>query len=240
MAGGNVKTFVLAGVLTLALFVSIYSLNTFIDSQRQRTLTNNQDQILEEIEDIEASYYLIEYLEAHNGSCESMISQMNYLESRLWKFDEKIRRYKETQEEFGGEEFYLKEKRRLNRREIVQLSLLGRLKRACNYKNTVILYFYGNCKTVSNCGEQGYVLSYINERIDPEITILSFDGDRDVEVVKTLMKAYNVDQFPCVVVEGTTHCGLQNRDQVERILCENSPELSICAKPASNATKAGQ
>jgi hypothetical protein len=238
MAGGNVKTFVLAAVMTALLFFSIYSLNLFIDSQRHATVNTGQDEILEDIEDIEASYYLMEYLESHNGSCDSLISQLNYLESRLWKFDEKIRRYKEAQEEFGGEEFYLKEKRRLNRREIIQLSLIGRMKEACGYNNTIIMYFYGNCKTVPNCGEQGYVLSYFNEKLDPEITILSFDGDRDVEVVNTLMKAYNVTSYPCLVVEGNTYCGLRNRDELQTILCQNSPALSACGQP-ENVTEQG-
>jgi len=236
MAGGNVKTFILAGFLTVLLFLSIYSLNLYLDAQRETKVATDMDVILEDIEDIEASYYLMEYLESRNGSCDSLIGQLNYLESRLWKFDEKIRRYKEAQEEFTGEEFYLKEKRRLNRREIIQLSLLNRMKKACGYNNTVILYFYGNCKTVPNCGEQGFVLSYINELIDPEISILSFDGDRDVEVVKTLMKAYNVTNYPCVVVEGKTYCGLHDREAMTGILCENSPDLSLCAR-TDNATK---
>ncbi len=236
MAGGNVKTFILAGVLTVLLFMSIYSLNLYLDVQREAKVATDMEVILEDFEDIEASYYLMEYLESRNGSCDSLIGQLNYLESRLWKFDDKIRRYREAQEEFTGEEFYLKEKRRLNRREIIQLSLLNRVKKACDYNNTVILYFYGNCKKEPNCGEQGFVLSYINEKIDPEISILSFDGDREVEVVNTLMKAYNVTSYPCTVVEGRTYCGLHDRDEMTRILCENSPGLSLCPV-VQNATE---
>jgi hypothetical protein len=238
MAGGNVKTFVLAGVMTALLFFSIYSLNLFIDTQRQTKVITGQDQILEDIEDIEASYYLMEYLASHNGSCDSLIHQLNYLESSMWKFDQRISQYKNVQEEFGGEEFYIKEKRRLNRREIIQLSLIGRMKKACGYNNTIILYFYGNCKTVPNCGEQGFVLSYFNEKLDPEITILSFDADRDVEVVNTLMLAYNVTSYPCLVIEGNTYCGLRNRDEIQNLLCLNSPNLSICPSPGNNSVSA--
>lgn len=228
MAGRNVGSFVIAAVLTVGLFTIIYSLNLFMDSQREVKVNDGMEEILEEIEDIEASYYLIQYLEDKNGTCESLISQLNYLESRLWNFDERIRKYAETQEEFTGDEFYMKQKRRLNRREIIQLSLLERMKTNCGYNQTVILYFYGNCKQEQNCGEQGFVLSYINEMIDPEISILSFDGDRNVEVVKTLMSAYGVDQYPCIVVEGSTYCGLRDSKELIRILCEKSPNLSIC------------
>jgi len=228
MAGGNVKTFILAGVLTTLLFLSIYSLNLFLDSQREKRIEHDMDSLIEEMEDIEASYYLIEYLADRNGSCEAVIEQLNYLESRLWKLDQRINNYRDAQEAFTSEEFYIREKRRLNRREIIQLSLLGRVKTMCGYNQTVILYFYGNCKTTPNCGEQGFVLSYINEMIDPEIVILSFDGDRETQVVNTLMKAYNVTGYPCLVIEGSTYCGLRNRDEVEGLLCRHSPGLSIC------------
>lgn len=228
MAGRNVATFIQAGILTILLFGLVLFLNSLLDGKREVTVEHGMEDIIEDIEDIEASFYLIQYLEERNGTCDSLIEQLNYLESRLWKFDEKITRYREAQEQFTGDEFYQKQKRRLNRREIIQLSLLNRLKNKCDINQTVILYFYGDCKTVPNCGEQGFVLSYINEKIDPEISILSFDGDMETQVVNTLMKAYNVDRYPCIVVEGNTYCGLRDAKEVESILCDISPWLSIC------------
>jgi hypothetical protein len=228
MARGNVKTFILAGVLTILLFLSIYSLNLFFDSRRETRVDHDMDELLEELEDIEASSYLIDYLTSNNGSCDAVIEQLNYLESRLWKLDQRINRYREAQEEFTGEEFYMREKRRLNRREIIQLSIINKVREMCDYEQTIILYFYGNCKTVPNCGEQGYVLSYINELIDPEIVIFSFDGDQETQVVGSLMKAYNVTEYPCVVIEDGSYCGLRDRDELMTILCNHSPNLSIC------------
>jgi hypothetical protein len=235
MESGNVKTFILAGVLTVLLFLAIYGLNGLMDTQRQSNVEAGMGGLIDDMEDIEASYYLMQYLEDQNTSCDSLITQMNYLEAKLWKFDEKIKNYKDAQEEFGGEEFYIQEKNRLNRREVMQLSILGKVKKACSYNHTIILYFYGNCKTVPNCGEQGFVLNYFNEMTDNGMTILSFDGDRDTQVVNTLMKAYNVTSFPCLVVEDGTYCGLRNRDELQNILCDKSPYLAICSG-ASNKT----
>ncbi len=228
MAGRNVNTFLLAGVLTVLLFILISYTNLFFNSARETSVQTGMEEIVEDIEDIEASYYLMEYLQERNGSCESIIEQLNYLEARLWQFDEKIRLYSEAQQAFTGDEFYLQQKKRLNRREIIQLSMINKVKKRCGYNDTVILYFYGNCKAEPNCGEQGFVLNYINEKIDPEVSILSFDGDRNTSVVNTLMKAYNVTSYPCIVIEDSTYCGLMNRGEVERLLCLNSPLLSIC------------
>lgn len=224
------KIFVTAGILTIILFLCVYLLNLLMNMEREDVINTNMDEVLEDFEEVESSYYLMEYLTESNASCDAIVEQLNYLEQRLWKLDNKIKEYKDMVSEFGGEEFYLKEKRRLNRRAIIHLSMLTKVRNLCNYNQTVILYFYGNCKTDANCGQQGFVLSYINEQIDPEIAIFSFDADRDVEGVKTLMKAYNVTQYPCIVIEGHTHCGLKNRDELMSLLCNYSPRLSICGK----------
>jgi hypothetical protein len=237
MAGGNVKTFVIAGILTILLFLVINHLNTSMDEGREEAIVSKMDEVLEDFEDIESSYYLMEYLSATNASCDAVIKQLSYLEQRLWRLDNKIKEYYEIVQDFGGEEFYLREKRRLNRRALIQLSMLAKVQEYCNYNQTVILYFYGNCKTDPRCGQQGFVLSYINEKIEPEIVIFSFDADRDVESVKTLMHAYEVNKLPCMVIEGHTHCGLRNNQETEGLLCKYSPHLSICGKKEVNSTE---
>lgn len=235
MAGRNVKIFLTAALITLILFLALNYANSVIDKNREKAVVSQMDDMLEDFEDIESSYYLMEYLSANNASCDAIITQLDYLESELWKLDNKIKEYYDIVLEFGGEDFYVKEKRRLNRRTLIQLSMIAKVKNYCEYNQTIILYFYGNCKTDPKCGQQGFVLSYINEQIEPEIVIFSFDADRDVEGVKTLMEAYGVDSLPCMVIEGHTHCGLKNNQEVTELLCEYSPNISLCGKKESSA-----
>ncbi len=228
MESGNVKIFLTAGILTILLFSVLKYTNNIMDENREEVVVSKMDDVLEDFEDIESSYYLMEHLKEHNASCDALIKQLNYLEQRLWKLDNKIKEYYEVVQDFGGEEFYLREKRRLNRRALIQFSMISKVRAQCVYNQTIILYFYGNCKQDKRCGQQGFVLSYINEQIDPELTIFSFDADRDVQAVKTLMDAYNVDKLPCLVIEGNTHCGLMDKTGLTTNLCEYSPHLSIC------------
>ena len=228
MAGGSLKLFIGAGVLTILLFIVLQYFGVFFESKREDTVTENMDQVLADFEDIEASYYLMDYLSYRNDSCDAILNQLNYQESKLWDLDKKIGDYRDAVRDFGGEDFYLKEKRRLNLREVIYLSMLERVRQECNNNRTVILYYYGNCKSDPACGEQGFVLSYFNNFISNQTTILSFDGDRDIPAVNTLMKAYNVTQYPCLVIEGHTHCGLKNREELKTLLCTYSPYLSIC------------
>jgi len=226
----NVKLFLQAGIFTTIMFLIIYSINSYLTTKREDVVVGKMEEIIEDFEDIESSTYLLDYLEESNSStCDVMIKELEYLESNLWKLDNRIRAYREATKDFADDEFYIREKRRLNRREIIHLSLLNRIKKHCNYNQTVILYFYGECEKNLKCDDQGLVLSYINQKIDPEIVILSFDADRNVSSVNALMEYYHVNEFPCVVIEGHTHCGLHNRNEMISLLCNYTPSLSICS-----------
>lgn len=216
-------------MITTLLLLSIYSLNLYLGERREASVSERMNEIVEDLEEIESSYYLMDYLITdNNNTCDTLVSLLNHLESRLWSLDARIKTYRDMTKDITTDEFYINEKKKLNRREVIHLSMLKKIRRQCNYNQTIILYFYGLCDVNLKCDEQGFVLSYINSRIDPEISILSFDADRDVYSVKALMEYYNLTELPCIVIEGHTHCGLHNKEQVEKLLCQYSPTLSIC------------
>jgi len=225
-----VNLYVKAAVITTLLMLSIYSLNLFLSEKREEAVSEKMNEIVDDIEEIESTYYLMDYIaiEEQNYTCDSLVGILNHLESGLWDLDSRIKAYRDMTKDIANDEFYIREKEKLNRRQIIHLSMLEKIKKQCNYNQTVILYFYGLCDINLKCDEQGFVLSYINDKIDPEISIFSFDADREVYSMKALMEYYNVTELPCIVVEGHTHCGLHDKDQVEQLLCNYSKKLSIC------------
>ncbi len=229
----DVGLLVTAAVLTTLIFAAIYSVNAYLGGQREDAVSARMAAIVEDFEDVEASGYLIDYLAESNGTCPVLIAELNRLEQRLWELDNRIKHYRAITEDFASDEFYIREKRRLNRREIIHLALLEKVRRRCDYDQAVILFFYN--KSVKD-DEQGFVLTHLNQRIDPEISIFSFDTARNVSGVTTLLNHYGVNATPCVVVEGEAFCGFQDKASLEAILCDQAPQLSICPRPAAAAT----
>ncbi|MDD5112268.1 MAG: hypothetical protein PHG85_06970 [Candidatus Altiarchaeota archaeon] len=229
MAGVDVSLYAKAAVITTLLLLSIYSLNLYLSQKREDAVSEKMNEIIKEFEEVESTYYLMDYLSAdQNHTCNTVIAVLNHLESQLWKLDSRIKSYKDMTKQIESDEFYINEKEKLNRRELIHLTMLEKIRKQCNYNQTIVLYFYGNCEKNLKCDEQGFVLSYINNKIDPELAVFSFDADRDVYTIKALMDTYNVTELPCVVIEGHPHCGLHNKDEVEGFLCDYSPRLSIC------------
>lgn len=230
MARIDVKTLLVAAFLTIFIFVSIYALNLFLEEKREEVVSEKMNEIIEDFEEIETAAYLMEFVSGINKtySCEILKSQLEYLESKLWKLDLRIRGYREITKDFANDKFYIREKKILNRREIIHLSMLKEMKQKCNYNQTVILYFYGECEKNRKCDDQGFVLTYINQKIDHEIAIFSFDADLNVSSVNTLINLYNVTEYPCVVIEDHTECGMHDKREMEELLCGYNDKLSIC------------
>ncbi|OYT54213.1 MAG: hypothetical protein B6U72_03365 [Candidatus Altiarchaeales archaeon ex4484_2] len=232
MARVDLKTIIQAAILTLAIFVSIYFLNTIMEGKREKTITSRMDEIISDFGEIETTYYLMEYMqekrELRNNTCQVMRKELEYLEGKLWKLDMKIRDYRQVTKDFMNDEFYIREKAHLNRREIIHFTMLERMKEKCNYRHLIILYFYGECDVNKQCDDQGFVLTYINQQIDPEISIFSFDMDLGLSSVNALAEIYNVTELPCIVVEGKAYCGMHNRAEITDILCRHG-NVSICS-----------
>ena len=243
MAGLDRKTLFQAGILTIAIFVSIYALNMAIESEREKSVTGKMNDIVSEFEEIETTSYLLDYMgeEHRNNTCGVMKKELSYLESKLWKLDVKIRDYREITKDFMNDAFYIQEKRKLNQREIIHMTMQKKMMEACGTNYTTLLYFYGECDKNKQCDEQGFVLSYINQQIDTEISIFSFDKDLDIPAVNALMELYNVTLMPCVVVGGEAYCGLHDKDQMIEIICRHGG-VSMCknavpSEPGNNTYK---
>jgi len=229
MARLDKRIFIQAGLLTIMIFVSIYALNMAIEGEREKAVTNRMNDIISEFEEIETTAYLMEYMgeEHRNNTCEVMKKEIDYLEGKLWKLDIKIRDYREITKDFMNDAFYIQEKKKLNQREIIHMTMQKKMMNACQAKYITILYFYGECDKNKQCDEQGFVLSYINQQVDEEISVFSFDKDLEIPAVSALMELYNVTKMPCVVVEGDTYCGLHNKDEMIDIICLHG-NVSFC------------
>jgi len=219
--------FLKALVITVLALTIIYSINVYINVKREQTLESQMMDTVDTLEEMEALTQLMKMFGA-NATCVTLKSQLNLIDEKIWKLGNKIEDYRRLTSEFLDDPSYITQKKKFNRQEVMYLSLLRQIGENCNMDQTVILYFYKNGIDCKQCDEQSFVLTHINERIDPEVAIFSFDTDLDIPSVDVLQQYYGVDDYPCIVVEEKTYCGLQGRTEVEKYLCEESPHLSIC------------
>jgi len=219
--------FAYAAIITVLLLISIYSLNFYLDSVREDAVVNRMEGILDEYQEIQALSLMTEVF-GGNITCLSLSNTLSYMDKNLWETGIKIDKYREATEQFVRDPFYLEQKIKFNRNEIIYLSMLKKMKEQCSINQTVISYFYKKKEDCRDCDAQAFVLSDLNKEIDSEMAMFSFDSDLGLASISTLSLFYNISSFPCIVVEDDAYCGLKNKNQIVDIICSYRNH-SICS-----------
>lgn len=106
-------------------------------------------------------------------------------------------------------------------------AMLKNMKEKCEVDQAIVLFFYKKKEECKDCDAQSFVLTDINKKIDEEISIFSFDSNLEISSVNLLETYYKIDEFPCVVIEDKKHCGLINKNNLIKIICEDD-NVSLC------------
>lgn len=223
----NKGIFITAAIITIMLFISIYSLNLFLNAQREQVVIDRMEQVLDEYQELQALSLMSDVF-GKEMTCLSLKSRLSHMDKTLWDTGVKIDRYREVTEKFITDPFYLNQKRKFNRNEIVYFSMLQNMKQWCEFNQTTILYFYKKKEDCPDCDAQAFVLTDLNREIDSEIAIFSFDSDLELPSIKILELFYDIKSYPCIVVENNTYCGLHNKNEMIDILC-GYKDISLCS-----------
>jgi hypothetical protein len=221
--------FVKAFLITLALFLSVYSINLYLNYEREKAVDQRMNEVVDEFEEFQALNNLMEVY-GQNATCLTLTSRIKLLDTNIWRLGEKIDSYRQLSRDYMNDPYYQDQKEKFNRQEVIYLSILKEMKKSCELNQTEIMFFYKKSEECPTCDDQSYVLNYFNQRIDPEIAIFSFDSDLNLPSVDTLRGIYNVTEYPSLVVEDSVYGGLRDRDELQKILCDKSNgTLSVCA-----------
>jgi hypothetical protein len=215
-------------LLTVLLFLIILSFNLYLSRERERAVLDKMDEILEEYEELQALTLLADLFDEESG-CIAMASRLSHMDRTLWDAGIKIDRYRTITEEFMDDPFYLEQKRKFNRNEVRYFSMLKEMKQRCVVNQTVLLYFYKRKEECADCDAQSFVLTDMNREIDEELSIFSFDADLELPSISVLTQFYNVTDYPCMVIEDGTYCGLRDKRMMTDVLCQGR-NLSICSE----------
>lgn len=223
----NKGIFIAAAAITIMLFISIYSINLFLNAQRERAVINKMEDVLDEYQEIQALSLMSDVF-GKEMTCLSLESRLAHMDKTLWDAGVKIDRYREITEKFVTDPFYIDQKRKFNRNEVIYFSMLKEMKDWCKFNQTIILYFYKKKEDCPDCDAQSFVLTDLNKDIDEEIAIFSFDSDIGLPSIKTLELFYNITSYPCMVIEDGTYCGLYSKNSLIDTLCRHK-DISVCS-----------
>jgi len=222
------KLFILAFLITVFLLVSILFVSSLLENKRESYISDETQQVYNSLNEMQI-FLLMSETYGQDMACLAFDAKLKELDKTVWSLGQKIDQYRVASEEFRKNPYYQAQKHLFNENEVFYMMLLQKLKKECSFRQAVIAYFYQNSADCTKCDDQAYVLSDINRDIDPEVAIFSFDHDLNLTTVNLLERFYNVTQFPCVVIDDQTFCGIRGKAFIEQQMCLSNPEISLCA-----------
>ncbi len=231
----NVKILLFALLITFLIFISIYFSNILLNKKREEVILERMDTVIENYEDMQTLSVMSDVF-GEEVTCLSMNAQILSMNKELWDTGRKIDQYREVTEQFMNDPFYLEQKRRFNRNQVLYFSMLKRMNDWCEVNQSVILYFYKKKEECPDCDAQAFVLTDIKNDLNQEIAIFSFDSDLALAPVTILAQYYNVTTYPCIIVDEIPYCGLYDKKMMMEIFCA-SKNLSTCSQYPSEDSR---
>ena len=219
----NKRFYLLAGVITIIIFLLGVSLGVLIEGEQVNYVDANKN--LEEVnyESLQVQYLYLSYLSTseREGSCKAFTATLN----------EYIKKTDDTRvklEDYIAKGNVYTEEFQLLQREYIQSQmnfwiLSKKTKELCKTDYVTVLYFHS--QDCTDCANQGYVLDYLKKLFDERLLIFAFDSNYTQEPMISLLKdTYNVTTTPTIVIEEDKYDGFQSKDSLLKAICSKFEE----------------
>jgi hypothetical protein len=161
-----------------------------------------------------------------NATCIALRGSLAEMDKTIWDLGMKIDKYRKLTEEYMKDPFYIEQKTKFNRREVLYYLLLKDTKKMCGVDTPSLLFFYKKKEACPDCDAMSFVLTDLKLDAD-ELSIFSFDSDLNSSSIETLSKIYNITSYPCVVIEEKSYCGFSDKADMIKNICSEK-NFSLC------------
>jgi len=222
------RKYVIAFIITLAIFLLGFFLGFVMDLQRVNYFQEITDKQKLDLTSLQLQYELAQE-EPFSESCgafEVLFQRfMIDLEDNRIRIDNYYEQADVKKEDFQN----LKREYMISQIKFWQIS--RNLKKFCpqNYDFVTVIYFYSDDSSCADCSSQANVLDYYKRVLKDNILIFSIDETfKDREPIIELFKAtYNITQYPTLIINVKAYSPLMDKTQLKEILCReySSPDV---------------
>lgn len=213
----NWTKYIISLVITAGIFGVVFFVSNLANQKRVEEMIMIQQKITIDLLSSETQFALLKEASCTQDVSSMLTSEINRLSERLGYMEE----------QFGAtNKDVINLKMNYSLLLIKDYLLLGELSKKCNYKPTVIMYFYNT--TCEECRKQGYVLTALREKY-PDVRVYAFDADLPLSAIKTLIDMYHIGSpYPALILNDRVVHGYKTIEEIEQLV----PELAKRVKDA--------
>ncbi len=206
-----------AFIITLVVFSLGLLLGLVIESKRIQLIELQDQQQKLDFNSLQSQYQLID-LFGEEKNCAALKKTFEESIKNLGKSRVKLENYLENSN-LNKKEFGLL-KREYTLAQINFWLLTKKTKDVCNLEHADIFYFYGDDSQCSDCADQAYVLTYLKDKMGPQLLNFVFDSQLTNEpLVDILKESYNITKYPTLVINGKKFDGFISKDKILEEIC---------------------
>ena len=197
----STRVYIIAGILTLLVFLGGVSLGWYLDYNRVSVVQSQIDNLQLDFQNLqlENSFALAV---GGNSTCSLYASKAVSLSAQTDKLANELNSFSNINQFQTGALNNLKKRYTLLNLEF--WTQLTNLQKTCGYNATTLVYFYTAepNRQCDECVAQGLVLDSLKKQAPDRVMVFAIDYNLDLGIVKTLRAAYNITQVPSIVVDG--------------------------------------
>ncbi len=216
--------FLIAFLITLFLFLSLFFLGTIMNKDRKDFINEKMQNMYNNLNEMQI-FLLMSETYGQEMACLASSAKLRELDKTIWNLGMKIDQYRVASEEFQRDPYYYEQKSIFNENEVFYLMLLTKLQHECGLNKTIISFFYRNSADCKKCDDQSFILTDLKRKYDEQLSVFSFDLDLNLTSVHLLAEFYNITTTPCLVINDKTFCGIRSLDFVKNQTCLHTPSL---------------
>jgi hypothetical protein len=213
----NTRRYILAGVITIGIFLLGLMMGFVIEGKRVTFVENLFDDQRAEFESSQLQYAYIQSLES-KGECPGIYSIFFENLKELDKASKRLETY--VQESKINDEGFNSLKREYTIEQLRYWLLSKQTRDTCDDDLVRVLYFFSNGEDCDNCEQQGFVLDYLKKVYGQKLLIFSLDADFEQEpMIPILKRQYEISEFPTLIIEDEKIEGFTDVDELQTKIC---------------------
>lgn len=203
--------YLMAFIIASGIFLVGVLVGNFMNNSKFNKINELQQDLRTQVLSLETQYTIASQNPCNLFESDELSSELYKMSDNLDKLEGEVGKYNEDLLDLV--EYY-------SLLEIRHWLFLKEVEKKCNRHLNLILFFYSNNEEkCTDCGTQGFVLSYIRKKYPEErIYVYSFNVDIDNGAINALQRTYNVTKLPAIVINDNNYFGFKDRNDVEEIL----------------------
>jgi len=197
----STRVYIIAGALTLLVFLGGVFLGWFLDYNRVSVIQSQIDALQLDFQNLQVENTFAQAL-GDNTTCSLYASRAVSLSSQTDRLATELDAFRNINQFQTGTLDTLKKRYTLLNLEF--WTQLANLQKTCGYNATTFIYFYTTDpnKVCDACIAQGLVLDSLKKQSPDRVMIFAIDYNLDLGIVKALRQTWNITNTPSIVING--------------------------------------